>query len=88
MNSWPRTERIELWTLVIAVLVLFLWLGGQRMDTLKGPYFVSLACFWFLFGMVCLMGHSISRSSVELLKEGELQCLEKPEFRSAPALDN
>ena len=60
---------IELWTFVIVVSVLFLWLGGQRLDTPKGPYFVSLACFWFLFGMVYFVAHSINRSKVDILKE-------------------
>src|SRR5271157_2635035 len=67
-----RRERrvlIELWVFVIAVSVLFLWLGGQRMDTAKGPYFVSLVCFWFLFGMVYFVGHSINRSKLDILKE-------------------
>lgn len=67
-----RRERrvlIELWVFVIALSVVFLWLGGQRMDTAKGPYFVSLACFWFLFGMVYFVAHSINRSKVDILKE-------------------
>jgi len=67
-----RRERrvlIELWVFVIALSVVFLWLGGQHMDTVKGPYFVSLACFWFLFGMVYFVGHSINRSKVDILKE-------------------
>jgi hypothetical protein len=67
-----RGERrvvIELWTFVIVISGVFLWLGGQRLDTLKGPYFVSLARFWFLFGMVFQVAYFIDRSRVELLKE-------------------
>jgi len=33
------------------------------------PSFVSLACFWFLFGMVYLVPHSINRSKLDILKE-------------------
>ena len=67
-----RRERkvlIELWVFVVALSVLFLWLGGKHMETVKGPYFVSLACFWFLFGMVYFVAHSINRSKVDILKE-------------------
>jgi len=60
---------IELWVFVTALSVIFLWLGGRQMDTVKGPYFVSLACFWFLFGMVYFVAHSINRSKVDILKE-------------------
>ena len=64
-----RTVLIELWVFVVALSVLFLWLGGKHMETVKGPYFVSLACFWFLFGMVYFVAHSINRSKVDILKE-------------------
>ena len=67
-----RRERwvvIELWVFVTAISVLFLWLGGRHMDTVKGPYFVSLACFWFLFGMVYFVSHAINRSELHVLKE-------------------
>jgi len=67
-----RRERrmvIELWIFVIAVSILFLWLGGQHLDTFKGPYFVGLACFWFLFGTVYFVAYSINRSRVDILKE-------------------
>jgi hypothetical protein len=46
-----------------------LFLGGQRLDTPKGPWFASLACFWLLFGAVELLKHFINRSRVDLLKE-------------------
>jgi len=77
-----RRERrvvIELWVFVIAVSVPFLWMGAQRMDTVLGPYFMSLVCFWFLFGLVYFVGHSVNRSKVEILKEVkqlQLQVLE------------
>ena len=66
-----REKRVvmELWIFVVVVSGLFLWMGGQHLDTLKGPYFVSLACFWFLFGMVFQVGYTINRSRVDLLKE-------------------
>jgi len=67
-----RRERrvvIELWVFVTALSVVFLWMGGRQMETVKGPYFVSLACFWFLFGMVYFVAHTINRSKLEVLKE-------------------
>ena len=70
---------IELWTFVVAVSAVFLWLGGQRFDTLMGPYFVCMACFWFLFGLVFHVGHFINRNRVDILKEVkqlQLQVLE------------
>jgi hypothetical protein len=67
-----RRERwvvVPLWIFVVALSTVFLWVGGQRLDTPKGPWFGSLACFWFLFGVVWLATYSINRSRVELLKE-------------------
>jgi len=47
----------------------FSFCDGNVSLPVKGPYFVSLACFWFLFGMVYFVAHSINRSKVDILKE-------------------
>jgi hypothetical protein len=67
-----RQERwvvVALWIFVVALSIAFLFLGEQQLDTPKGPWFGSLACFWFLFGMVFLVKHFFNRTSVDLLKE-------------------
>jgi hypothetical protein len=58
-----------LWLFIVALSTVFLFLGGQRLDTPKGPWFASLACFWLLFAAVELLKHFINRSRVDLLKE-------------------
>ena len=60
---------VALWIFVVALSTAFLLLGGQRLDTPKGPWFGSLACFLILQGAVWLLGHSIKRSWLDLLKE-------------------
>jgi hypothetical protein len=68
-----------LWFFVVALSTVSLFLGGQRLDTPKGPWFGTLACFWLLFGAVELLKHFINRSRVDLLKEVkqvQLQVLE------------
>ena len=58
-----------LWIYTVAISIAFLWMGEQRLDTPKGPWFGSLACFSFLFGMVFLVRYFMNRSQLDLLKE-------------------
>lgn len=58
-----------LWIYLVALSTVFLWMGGRRLDTPKGPYFGTVACFCILWGAVELLKHFINRSRVELLKE-------------------
>jgi hypothetical protein len=58
-----------LWFFMVALSTVFLFVGGQRLDTPKGPWFAGLACFWLLFAAVELLKHFINRSRVDLLKE-------------------
>jgi hypothetical protein len=76
---------IPLWIFMAGLSTAFLWLAGQRLDTPKGPYFASLACFSFLFGMVYLVPHFINRGRVELLKEIKQVQLQVLELRAAIA---
>lgn len=73
-----RRERrvlIELWVFVIAVSIPFLLMGAEKFgskaidDAVLGPYFMGLVGFWFLFGLVYFVAHSINRSRLDLLKE-------------------
>ena len=69
----------RLWIFVVLVSVGFLTAGGLYIDTPKGPWFGTLACFWFLFGAVETVKHFVNRGRVELLKEVkqvQLQVLE------------
>lgn len=70
---------LRLWIFVVLISVGFLAAGGMYIDTPKGPWFGTLACFWFLFGAVETVKHFVNRSRVELLKEVkqvQLQVLE------------
>jgi hypothetical protein len=58
-----------LWIYLLALSIFFLWLGWRLIDTPKGPYFGTWACFCILCGAVELLKHFINRSRVELLKE-------------------
>lgn len=68
-----------LWIFVVIVSTGFLAAGGMFINTPKGPWFGTLACFWFLFGAVETLKHFVNRARVELLKEVkqvQLQVLE------------
>jgi len=70
---------LRLWIFVVVVSAGFLAAGGMYIDTPKGPWFGTLACFWFLFGAVETVKHFVNRGRVELLKEVkqvQLQVLE------------
>jgi hypothetical protein len=72
-----------LWLYLVALATVFLWMGGQRLSTPKGPWFGCLACFLLIFGAVELLKHFINRARVELLKETkqvQLQVLELHEL--------
>ena len=77
-----RRERrvvVRLWIFVVAVSVCFLTAGGMYIDTPKGPWFGTLACFWFLFGAVETVRYFVNRARVDILKEVkqvQLQVLE------------
>ena len=74
---------VALWLFGVALSTAFLFLGGQRLSTPKGPWFGSLACFMLLYPAVELLKHFINRTRVELLKETkqvQLQLLELHEL--------
>ncbi len=74
-----RWTVVRVWIFVIAVSCPFLWMAGTHFNTPQGNWFLGLACFWVLFGVVEIAKYVGHQGRVELLKEVkqvQLQILE------------
>ncbi len=58
-----------IWTFVVLMGTLFLYLGGNRADTPVGVWLGIVAIFFLIFPAVELLKYFINRNRVEILKE-------------------
>jgi len=78
-EKWGATA---MWIFCVGLGTVYLWFGGEKLDSPKAAWFGCLAVFWLLIGAVELLKHFINRSRLELLKEVkqvQLQILEMQE---------
>ena len=60
---------VRIWIFVVAVSCPFLWMAGTHFNTPQGNWFLGLACFWVLFGVVEVAKYIGHQGRIELLKE-------------------
>lgn len=64
-----RTGVMALWIFLVATSTIFMISAATHIKDTAGPYFATLAVFWFLYGAVELLKHFINRARVDVLKE-------------------